>query len=75
MLVLYSIGSLQLQINLGQASFATGGIALVYLIAFIFQLFGYNVPYIHEGGLMGIGFSFVVIAIAGTKPASGFRQF
>ncbi|HRD07793.1 MAG: Bax inhibitor-1/YccA family protein [Saprospiraceae bacterium] len=54
---------------------ATGGIALVYLIAFIFQLFGYNVPYIHEGGLMGIGFSLLVIAIAALNLLLDFDNF
>ena len=27
-------------------------------------LFGYHMPYIHEGGLVGIGFSLFVVAIA-----------
>ena len=43
---------------------ATGAIFLTYLISWIFSFFGAHIPYIHEGGLMGIGFSVVVIGIA-----------
>lgn len=43
---------------------ATGGIFLVYLFSFIGGMFGFNVPYIHESGLFGIGFSVFVIVIA-----------
>ena len=43
---------------------ATGGICLVYLLSFGMSLFGYHMPYIHEGGLVGIGFSLFVVAIA-----------
>lgn len=43
---------------------ATGGIAVVYLISMIFNLFGGRVPYIHDSGLIGIGFSLVVVVIA-----------
>ena len=43
---------------------ATGGIFLVYLFSMIGNMFGFNMPYIHESGLMGIGFSVFVIVIA-----------
>ena len=43
---------------------ATGGICLVYLLSFGMSLFGFHMPYIHEGGLIGIGFSLFVIGIA-----------
>ena len=42
----------------------TFGIMIVYLISIIANLFGTPVPYIHEGGAVGIGFSLFVIAIA-----------
>ena len=54
---------------------ATGAIALVYLLGFIFQLFGYNIPYIHQGGLMGIGFSLLVIGIAALNLLLDFDNF
>lgn len=43
---------------------ATGGIALVYLVGFIMSFFGSGMPYIHNTGMIGIGFSLFVIVIA-----------
>jgi uncharacterized YccA/Bax inhibitor family protein len=43
---------------------ATGGIALVYLIGFVGSFFGWQMPYIHESGMIGIGFSLFVVVIA-----------
>ncbi len=43
---------------------ATGGIFLIYLATIGLGFFGINVPYIHESGLIGIGFSLVVVVIA-----------
>ena len=43
---------------------ATGGIALVYLVGFVMSFFGAGIPLIHESGLVGIGFSLVVVVIA-----------
>ncbi len=43
---------------------ATAGIAVVYLVGFVMGLFGKNIPYIHESGWIGIGFSLFVVVIA-----------
>ena len=43
---------------------ATGAIALLYLISFGLSFFGIHIPYIHEGGTVGILFSLGVIGIA-----------
>ena len=43
---------------------ATGAIGLIYLVNFLLRLFGHGIPYIHESGLIGIGFSLFVVAIA-----------
>lgn len=43
---------------------ATSGIALLYFLNIILSLFGFDLPFIHDGGLFGIIFSLVVIAIA-----------
>ena len=43
---------------------ATGAIALLYLISFVLSFFGINIPYIHQGGTIGILFSLGVIGIA-----------
>jgi uncharacterized YccA/Bax inhibitor family protein len=43
---------------------ATGGIALIYLATFVLGFFGIRIPMIHESGIVGIGFSLVVVVIA-----------
>lgn len=43
---------------------ATGAVALVYLATFILGFFGIQIPYIHGNGIIGIGFSVVVVVIA-----------
>ncbi len=43
---------------------ATGGIMLVYLATIVLQMFGKNIPMIHDNGIVGIGFSLFVIVIA-----------
>ncbi|MEO5629462.1 MAG: Bax inhibitor-1/YccA family protein [Thermomonas sp.] len=43
---------------------ATGGVALIYLATIVLGFFNINIPYIHESGLIGIGFSLVVVVIA-----------
>jgi uncharacterized YccA/Bax inhibitor family protein len=43
---------------------ATGGIALLYLVSIVMGMFGKSIPFIHESGLLGIGFSAFVVTIA-----------
>jgi len=43
---------------------ATGGIMLIYLATIALGFFGMQVPYIHESGVIGIGFSLFVVVIA-----------
>jgi uncharacterized YccA/Bax inhibitor family protein len=43
---------------------ATGGIALLYLVSFGMSFFGKSIPFIHEGGTVGILFSLFVVVIA-----------
>src|SRR5690606_13663171 len=43
---------------------ATGGIALVYLASIVMRFFGVQIPFIHESGIIGIGFSLFVVVIA-----------
>ena len=43
---------------------ATGGIAVVYLVTMMLGFFGIRMPYIHESGMFGIGFSLFVVIIA-----------
>jgi uncharacterized YccA/Bax inhibitor family protein len=43
---------------------ATGGIALVYFISMILGIFGVNMHILYGSGMIGIGFSLVVVVIA-----------
>lgn len=43
---------------------ATGGIALVYLATIVLGFFNVSIPYIHQSGVIGIGFSLFVVVIA-----------
>jgi uncharacterized YccA/Bax inhibitor family protein len=43
---------------------ATGGLALFYLISFVFSLFGFRLNIIFGNGLFAIGFSLFVVVIA-----------
>ncbi|MFT7678307.1 MAG: putative YccA/Bax inhibitor family protein [Planctomycetota bacterium] len=42
---------------------AMGGIVLVYLMSFVMGMFGVAVPMIHGNGIVGIGFSVVVLLV------------
>ncbi len=43
---------------------ATGGIALFYFITMILGFFGIRMPYLYQGGAIGIGFSLFVVVVA-----------
>ncbi|MBV8254287.1 MAG: Bax inhibitor-1/YccA family protein [Chitinophaga sp.] len=43
---------------------ATAGIAIFYLIAIVLRMFHIQMPLIYDSGMIGIGFSLVVVAIA-----------
>ncbi|MFA6455926.1 MAG: Bax inhibitor-1/YccA family protein [Bacteroidota bacterium] len=65
LLIAYKSGMIKVTENFKLGIFAaTGGIALIYLIGWIMSFFGTSIPYIHENGLIGIGFSLVVVVIA-----------
>jgi len=54
---------------------ATGAIFFIYLISFIGSFFGFNMPYLHENGLMGIGISLVIIVVASLNLLLDFDNF
>jgi uncharacterized YccA/Bax inhibitor family protein len=65
LLVAYRSGLIKVTDNfrLGVVA-ATGGIFVVYLVDMVLRFFGVNIPFIHEGGMIGIGFSIFVVIIA-----------
>ena len=65
MLLIYTSGLIKATENFKMGVFAaTGGIALVYLVSIVLNLFGVRVPFIYDNGLIGIGFSLFVVTIA-----------
>jgi uncharacterized YccA/Bax inhibitor family protein len=65
LLFVYRLGLIKATENfkLGVAA-ATGGIFMIYMVSIVMGFFGMNVPFIHESGWMGIGFSLFVVVIA-----------
>ncbi len=65
LLAIYRSGLIRVTENfkLGIAA-ATGGIMIIYLVQFAMSFFGKSIPFINQGGAIGIGFSVVVVAIA-----------
>lgn len=65
LLMVYRSGMIKVTQNfrLGVVA-ATGGIFLIYIVSFVLSFFGSGIPYIHESGLIGIGFSLFVVVIA-----------
>jgi uncharacterized YccA/Bax inhibitor family protein len=65
LLLAYSSGIIRVSENfkLGVVA-ATGAIMLVYLASMILGLFGHTIPFIHDNGLIGIGFSLLVVGVA-----------
>lgn len=65
MLVAYRSGWIQVtqKFRMGVIA-ATGGIFLVYIASFILGFFGIEMSLIHGSGLMGIGFSLVIVIVA-----------
>ena len=49
--------------RLGVAA-ATGAIFMIYMATIVLGMFGVGIPFIHESGLIGIGFSLFVVTIA-----------
>ncbi|HKK46879.1 MAG TPA: Bax inhibitor-1/YccA family protein [Balneolaceae bacterium] len=65
MLIAYRSGLIQVtrRFRMGVIA-ATGGIALVYIASIILSFFGIHLSLIHGNGLMGIGFSLIIVGVA-----------
>lgn len=65
MLMIYQSGLIKVtqQFRMGVVA-ATGGIFLVYLASIVLSFFGINISLIHGDGLMGIGFSLIIVGVA-----------
>lgn len=65
MLIAYQSGWIEVtkRFRMGVVA-ATGGIFLVYFASIILGFFGINIGLIHGTGLMGIGFSLIIVGVA-----------
>jgi uncharacterized YccA/Bax inhibitor family protein len=65
MLFLYGTGVIRAteKFKIGVVA-ATGAVCLVYLVDMVVSMFGTRLPFIHETGPVGIGFSLIVVVIA-----------
>lgn len=76
MLFIYKAGIIKVTEKFRTGVFmATGAIFLVYLLNFALGFFGMNLPYLHQGGLIGIGISVVIIVIATLNLLVDFDSF
>jgi len=65
MLFVYGTGIIRVteKLKIGIVA-ATGAICLVYVVDIVASFFGTRLPFIHESGFLGIGFSLFVVVIA-----------
>jgi len=54
---------------------ATGAIVLVYIVNFALSFMGFNVPFLHQGGMIGIGISLLIIGVASFNLLLDFDNF
>ena len=65
MLVAYRSGAIRVTDRLRSTVIScTAAIFVFYVIAFALSLFGLYIPFLHEGGILGIGFSLFVTGLA-----------
>ena len=76
MLFLYKTGVIKVTEKLRSGiMMATGAIALVYIVSMVLRMFGINMPYLHQGGMIGIGISLVIIGVASMNLLLDFDNF
>lgn len=54
---------------------ATGAVLIMYLLSWVLSMFNINLPYLHEGGSMGMIISLVIIGIAALNLLLDFDNF
>lgn len=76
MLFIYKSGIIQVNNRFRtMITMATAAIAVVYLVSFVLSLFGITMPYLHQGGVIGIGISAFVLGIACLNLLLDFDNF
>ena len=76
MLMVYKSGLIPVTKKFRMAvSMAVGAIMLVYLVSWVGHFVGFTVPYLHEGGMIGIGITVVIIGVASLNLLLDFDNF
>ncbi len=76
MLVLYKSGLIKITEKFRSiVMMATGAIFLVYIASFLGSFIGFNVPFLHDSGPIGIGISVVIIGVAALNLLLDFDLF
>jgi len=76
MLIIYRLNLVKINQKFRAGVFmATGAVVLLYMSSWILGFFGINLPFLHEGGLMGIGLSLLIIGIAALNLLLDFDNF
>lgn len=76
MLVLYKTGIIKVTDKLRKGvMMATFAIMFIYIVSFVGSFVGFHVPYLHEGGPIGIGISVVIIGVAAMNLLLDFDMF
>ena len=76
MLIIYRLNLIPVTNKLRTGVFmATGAVALLYILSWVLGAFGINMPMLHQGGLIGIGISLVIIGIAAFNLLVDFDMF
>ena len=76
MLMIYKSGIIKVtdKFRMG-VSMAVGAVMLFYLVGWIGHMFDFQLPFIHDTGIMGIGFTAVIIVIASLNLLLDFDTF
>ena len=76
MLLIYKTGIIKVTPNFrAGVSMAVGAVMIVYLISIVGHFIGFEIPFLHSGGLLGIGISVVIIGIASLNLLLDFDNF
>jgi uncharacterized YccA/Bax inhibitor family protein len=54
---------------------ATGAIFVVYLLTWVLSMFGIHMPFLHQGGIIGIGISLLIVGVAAMNLLLDFDNF
>jgi uncharacterized YccA/Bax inhibitor family protein len=76
MLIIYRLNIIPVTNKLRTGVFmATGAVVLVYVLSWVLSFFGIQMPMLHQGGMIGIGISLVIIGIAAFNLLIDFDMF